>query len=410
MEKLVIGKYSVVGASLMVIAGLAFPSSADEADEKPISAFARKVSKRPSAGDAKGATPPGPDAPGVSGALEVSVENDFFYKTTPKANRLNDLYTKTEASLGMHFNGELSLQTALKYEPIRAANVHSRAFEDQALWVDRLFANYQGKENAVYIGKYHPTFSIGYDRAPGFFGNDFAEDYELKEKVGLGVGRKFDAGEAGEHEILFEVFQSDRWLTSRSFFNHAKRGDNNATRIWQGHERDGGLANDGNFDSYVVALNGDGGKVLPNFAYHLAYRRLAPGIGQSTAEHGVVGALQYGHEIASETWFKPMVEYAKLRHTLAPITQQSFERDATYLTTGFELSHKEWFWAASRTGRNFDARDNNRNGETHDRLVATSVGYRFDVGVTTELGWKDERTSGANGKALGARIGYSKEF
>jgi hypothetical protein len=348
--------------------------------------------------------------PTVSGGLEVNIESDFFYKTTPRRNRLNDLLTESEASLALHFSDAFSLQSAFKYKPVRTPNTHSRSFEDQAVWVERLFADYQDKAQSFYIGKYHPTFSIGYDRAPGFFGNDYAEDYELRERVGFGVGRKFDAADAGEHEILFELFQSDRWLTSRSYFNQAKRGDNNLARPARGQERDGGLANDGNFDSYVLALNGDGGKALPNFAYHLAYRRLGPGIGQRKAEHGVVGAAQYGLELGADLWWKPMVEYVKLNHTTAPVTQNSFERNATYLTTGFELSYKEWFWAASRTGRNFDAQDNNANAETHDRLVATSIGYRFDFGLVTELGWKGDRNGGADAKALGARIGYAKEF
>jgi len=405
-----IRKLAIVGASLLVLATLAGPVSADDADDKQISAFSRKVSKKDSGGEAKGEKKPTPGQPSVSALLEVNVENDFFYKATPKQNRLNDLYTKTEASLGLHLSDEFSLQSALKYEPIRSPNVHSRSFEDQAVWVDRLFANYQGKELAAYVGKYHPTFSIGYDRAPGFFGNDYAEDYELKEKVGFGVGWKFDVGEAGEHEILFELFQSDRWLTSKSFIHRAKRGDNNLGRPSRGQERDGGLSNDGNFDSYVVALNGDLGKALPNFAYHLAYRRQGPGIGQTTAEHGYVGALQYGVELGTDVWFKPMAEYVKLRNTIAPVTQSSIERDATYITTGFEFSVKEWFWAVSRTGRNFDVQNNNANAETHDRLVATSVGYRFPFGLVTEFGWKDDRNAGVNSKALGARIGYAIEF
>lgn len=351
-----------------------------------------------------------PSYPQVTGALEVSVESDLFYKTMPKRNRLNDLHTKTEASLGLHFTEALSLQTAFKYEPIRSANIHSRAFEDQGVWVDRLFVDFQSKDVSFYVGKYHPTFSIGYDRAPGFFGNDYAEDYELKEKLGFGVGRKFDAEDLGEHEILFELFQADRSMLGKSYLRHAKRGDNNLARQDRPTGRDGGLSNDGNFDSYVVALNGDGFKALPNLAYHLAYRRQGPGIGQTTAEHGYVGALQYGAELSRDFWFKPMVEYAKLRHTLAPIAQRSFERDASYLTTGYELSWEEWFWAASRTGRNFDANNSNANVETHDRLVATSVGYRFAFGLTTELGWKDDRNAGANAKALGARIGYALEF
>lgn len=350
------------------------------------------------------------DYPKVSGSLEVSVESDFFYKTTPKTNRLNDLYTKSEASLGMHFNKELSLQTALKYEPIRSPNVHSRTFEDQAVWVDRLFANYQTDTKAVYVGKYHPTFSIGYEKAPGFFGNDYAEDYELKEKVGFGVSHTFETLSWGDHEVVFELFQSDRWLTSKSFIHRAKRGDNNLGRPSRGQERDGGLSNDGNFNSYVLALSGDLGKALPNFAYHLAYRRQGPGIGQTTAEHGYVGALQYGVELGSDVWFKPMAEYVKLSGTIAPVTQSSIQRDATYITTGFEFSVKEWFWAVSRTGRNFDVQNNNNNAETHDRLVATSVGYRFPFGLVTEVGWKDDRNAGVNSKALGARIGYAIEF
>ena len=397
----------LISALFLACLALSFAGPVVAEDEAIVEAFARKVSKPKEPTDKKDAAP---SYPSVTGLLEVNVENDLYYKATPKANRLNDLYTKSEASLGLHLDSALSLQTAFKYEPQRTPNVHSRVFEDEGLWVDRLFVDYQRRGWSAYVGKIHPTFSIGYDRAPGIFGNDYAKDYELKEKLGFGLGRKFETEAFGAHEVLFELFQSDRSALGRSYFRHAKRRDNNMARQDHPTERDGGLSNDGRFDSYVVALNGDFGQAAPNLVYHLAYRRLGAGLGQTTAEHGTVGALQYGAELAKDVKLKPFVEAAKLRHTLATVPQGAFERDALYLTSGFELGWTEWFWAFSRTGRNFDTNNSNANVETHDRLVATSIGYRFDFGLVTEIGWKDDRGGGTNTKSLGARIGYALEF
>jgi|GEM_PF-1413494 len=346
----------------------------------------------------------------VSGTLEINVESDGVYRASPRANRLNDLYMKSEANLGLHLRRDFSLQTTLKYEPIRSANQNSRMFEDQGVWIEQAYANWEPGNWSLYAGKFNPVFGIAFGKAPGFFGNDYAEDYEMKERLGFGFARRFEADEWGHHEFTASVFRADTTALSSTRIRRAAINDPNMTRPARLSEKDGGLSNDGGLDSYAMALSGDDFEPLPHLAYHLGFRRQGPGFGQTKAEHGYVAALQYGWEIGKDFWFKPMGEYVLLRNAIAPLPQGGYERDITYLTGGYELAWQRWFWAVASTLRDNRPSNNNATGGATERLMATSIGYRFAFGLTAEIGWKRDHVGGHDTDVVGTRLNYVIEF
>ena len=39
---------------------------------------------------------------------------------------------------------------------------------------------------SLFAGKFNPAFGLGFDLAPGIYGEDHPEDYELTERIGFG--------------------------------------------------------------------------------------------------------------------------------------------------------------------------------------------------------------------------------
>lgn len=315
------------------------------------------------------------------------LQNDLIFDSEDPAAELNDLYTTIEPAFSLRVAPWLSLNAGLTFEPVEDPT-DDRAFEDEGLYVEQLFAAFTFDQFEIYAGKFNPGFGIAWDQAPGVYGVDFAEDYEVTEKIGLGGALTFGANEEGEggHRLAAAIFYADTTALSESAFT-------NRGRV---RELDGGVSNTEDLSSFTVSIDGP---LSDNFSYHAAFRHLAAGVTETDDENGFVGGVYGEIEFQDDVVLAPVAEIVYLDNA------DGLDQSRLYLTTGVRIGFGQWNVSVSNTVRSTDA-DDPLLESPDDDLLQASVGYEFDNGIGIDVGYLrlDEDQIESNG--IGILIGY----
>lgn len=196
------------------------------------------------------------------------LQSDWTFAAEDEESELNDLYTTIEPFLALWVTPRVALMSGLVFEPVEEPDLgRSREFKDQGLFVETLFLTYEAERFSVYAGKINPPFGLAWDLAPGIYGVDFAEDYELTERIG-GGGLLVLEG-YGSHRLSANTFFLDTSILSDSVVNTRGRTERS----------DGGASNTGDLSSFSVTLDGGEMPALPHLFYHLGASKNPPQIG-----------------------------------------------------------------------------------------------------------------------------------
>lgn len=142
-----------------------------------------------------------------------------------------------------------------------------------AFYAEELYFKHDFGQAAIVAGKFDPAFGFAWDAAPGLYGTDFAEDYELTERIGAAVEIPFMLG-GGEAVFTVAAFMADRTFLSDSLGSNRGNVD----------KSDGGVSNTDAPESFVVSLTGE----TEGVSYTAAFRRQAEGLGDTDDEFGFV--------------------------------------------------------------------------------------------------------------------------
>ena len=342
----------------------------------------------------------GPGAPMVYPRLEgeVSVElgADSTIRSGDPAARISEAYPTVEASLGLFLTEVLSIQSGLVLEPvIDPLPGQDRFFGDIGLYAEEIFAQYEREGVRIFAGKFNPSFGTAWDAAPGVYGVDFAEDYELAEMIGGGGALTIGGNGQPVAIITANIFLADTTVLSESAFTNRGRAMLAA----------GGPANSGDLDSFSLTLDVAELPALPGIGLHLGARRLSAGLGDPSDSLGFVAAINGDHELGGESALTWIAEIAHLQDAEATLD------DITYVTLGGGITRGPWNCAASTT---FRSRNVAGGADLDDRLVAGSCGYEFESGplggFAIDGGVKFERVAGIESTTIGLRIARAFEF
>ncbi len=323
--------------------------------------------------------------PNIHGALAMEIEDDLVVDADDKAAEINDLFATIELGAALHLTPQFSLNMSLVFEPIEDAT-DDREFEDQGLYAEELYLRHDFGPLAVVAGKFNPTFGTAWDLAPGIYGADFAEDYELTERIGGAVSVPFDAADAS-HEFTLSTFFAATNAISGSTINHREELSQN----------DGGPSNTGDFSSFSATL--DGGLPETDVAYHLGARYQSGGDGDPDDEFGLVGGLSGAIKLSDDAAIEAIAELAYFEN------QDAGDADAYYGTVGAAYSWTAWTASLAYTLREIDG-----GGNDTDHLIATSLAYAFDFGLGVEVGYKFAEEAGEDSHTVGAVVSYEIEF
>jgi len=319
----------------------------------------------------------------------VEIQNDGAIASENDANERNDLFTTTEPFLSFKATEHFKIESGLVLEPVRGADPgENRFFDDHGLYAEELYAAYETERFSIKAGKYNPSFGTAWDAAPGIYGTDFAEDYELTERLGAAASYTLDAGRAGAHTLTVNSFFADTTFLSKSAFTSRGELDKD----------DGGPSNTEDPSSFSVTLDGSDMAALP-VTYHVGARFQEGGPGTPRDETGLVANLSGNSSIIPGHLLQPIVEVAYFDDFAG--TRQ----DRTYLTAGTALIRGPWNVSASYTGRFIDATGS--AGGSDDTLAQLSAGYSFDNGLTLDAGYRFEESADTNTHILGALLTYT---
>lgn len=345
-----------------------------------------------SAADLGTAVPVAATYPYLEGTLDLELGDNYVFQSDDPSLELNELYLKGELGLTLGLTEIFSINGGLTFEPVRDPRpFRDRTLGDHGLYVDTLNLQADVGQATFLAGKFEPAFGRAWDIAPGVFGTDFAEDYELAEQVGLSGSYAFQTGAWGTQTVTGALFFADRTFLSDSAFT--RRG-----RLGAG---DGGAGNTGRLDNFMVSLDGADMPWLPGFSYQIAYRHLSAGLGDVGDEDGFVASVLQEHEFGN-------------RYSLGLLGEAAYFADyggsgddAVYVTAGLQVKKDQWHGELTGTLRHFELA---AGGTRADHLLQASGGYEFAGGYDVSLGYGMSRDAGDVSHAVGLRLTKSFEF
>lgn len=335
--------------------------------------------------------------------LEIELDAARRYRADPPLSRLHDLSTDTKADLALQFDPYLAVRSRLRLDTSKEAT-GSRAFGDESLFVEELHLSYERAWYGFLVGKFNPHFGTAWDAAPGVFGSDFAQDYEITEGIGAAASATWETSGWGNHKLVGGMFFADRTPLANTLFARPRSGADDVIRPGRRRLGDGGVANTRAPGSFSLTLEGEEIPVLNGFTYHLGLMRRAAGSGDQRDEWGYVVGLRRDWPVAAGLKLAPLVEYVLLDGAAGQ------HQRIHYLTTAAELTWTKWLLSLSHTSRIIDEPADGsgpRGNDFHDRLLTTSIGYAFHADLVLSGGWKRERIESLTSQTVGLKLTYN---
>ena len=316
------------------------------------------------------------DSGPFSAEFAIELQSDFNYDSTDPTAEINNTYATIEAALSYAFSSRTSLSAGLVFEQL--VDPTSDSFlEDHGLYVEELYFSHDFGRAQLILGKFNPAFGGASDVAPGLYGGDFAEDYEITEKLGAAVIIPFAAG-GGEHELSFAVFNADRSILSDSLGE--ERGQNNRTA--------GGVSNTSSPESVAISLSGSFGAT----GYNLGVQHQAQGFGDLADQTGFVAGVNHTFETGSLP-VEVMAEFAYFDEF------DGTRNSARYATFGVAAPVGPVTLSAVYSVRDIQTMPT-------DRLATVSAEMEFADGLSGAIGYRYGREGGEKTHTIGTLLAY----
>jgi hypothetical protein len=264
--------------------------------------------------------------------------------------------------------------------------IGDEALEGEDAFIETLSLQYAGEAFTVYGGKINPVFGSAADVAPGLYGVEAGEAYQITEALGVGGDISLTSllDLDGEHVLSAALFTADRTFLSGSLGGLREELD----------LADGGLANTEELKSIAVSLDG----VLANgIGYSLGHRQLATDTPGEADETATVLGVSYVWPEDSGIDLSLMAEVAASRNA-----DGIDGADRDFYTAGGTLGLGDWFVNAIASGWN----ENATAGDLDVRKLELSVGRALAEALVLEVGVQDVRESGASSTVIGARLAW----
>ena len=321
----------------------------------------------------------GTDAEKISqqGAVELTLD---------RADTGEDVLAATiNYGLAVRFAEGWTVQLDAVLEPV-VDPAGDEAFEGEDAFIETLSHQYVGEAFTVYGGKINPVFGSAADVAPGLYGVEAGESYQITEALGVGgdISLTSMLNLDGEHVLSAALFSADRSALSGSLGGLREELE----------LADGGLANTEGLKSVALSIDG----VLANgVGYTLGHRRLATDTPGETDENTTVLGVNYAWPEDSGLDLAVMAEVAASRNADGV---DGANRD--FYTAGGTLGLGDWFVNAIASGWN----ENATAGDLDVRKLELSVGRALAETLVLEVGVQDVRESGASATVIGARLAW----
>ncbi len=352
------------------------------------------------------------DLPIISGKVFYQVQTDRIINDPDQKINKSSGFLYVEPSISLNITNNWSIKNQLRFQPNNTLTTRNsqdperyRTFlqtdrsvglKNNGVLVEEIKLQYENEDMKLAVGKFDPTFGTAHRRSKriGVFTAHFAEDYNLREKIGLNVVALLE-----DAQLSVSSFFNDNTNLSNSAIN--KRGIDYASTGLAGSTK--------SFSSYAVGLEGDNLFAFKNWFYYFGYRSL--GVKNSFVnnlyrdrEQALAISSEYKHKIGKQTSLIPFAEavYTKNASGIK-------NRNNTYLTTALIGQFSSWTASGSYSLKNINNKQLNNNNNT-DKQLQFSVGYKFDNNIALDLSRAKITENGQNAALIGANITYLQEF
>ncbi len=344
----------------------------------------------------------------AAATLESLLQVDNILSPGPDYGRFSSLFGEAELRGYIGITQLFTINGLFRLEQVRDQR-SGGAFADENFYVQRLFAVINVPPLHLYGGKIHPRFGTAWFAAPGIYGDDFADDYELQERLGFGV--RADIEVFGHHRLTAEVFQADTTFLGRSPFG-PQPGDANFKRQAQRSLAEGGVSNTGALESIAVVFSSHHLGNVRGLNSHFGWARQKASALEVRDEYSWVAGLTGRIVLGDGIRLLPMAEYVSVKG------QAGTNRNTDYLTLGATLRVGD-AWAFGVHGSTRDVRDYAANDFRTDLLGGFSVAYDLgdgfkDVkwldGFSLVGGYRHDRRAGIERDTVGFQFRYIRDF
>lgn len=307
------------------------------------------------------------------------------YEADSSLPETNDFLGIMIASPELRFSPLFSVKSEIRFEDVRPPT-EDRFFEDEGLFVRKLFAEFQVSDQlVVQAGKFTPSFSFASLVTPGMYGNNYNKEIELIERVGFGADYTFSGNGGGTFTLSAATFFDDTSFLSDSL--GSSRGPKS--------REDGGASNTGSLESFAFSLLGTDLSQLPGFTFKVALLHEARGEGDSSDENGFLVAAAQSIALDNDRKFTWIAEAAPIWNF------EGSADDVLYASGGLVYESGPWTSVLSGTYRR---RDISGGGRFDDYSLQTSLDYRFGNGVSLAVAHEFLRAQNARSRRIGIRL------
>lgn len=335
------------------------------------------------------------DYPVLSGEVVMELQSEQTIDSDDSASEHNNTFFRTEVAPTLQLSDHFYIDGVAVLEPLLDFDSgESNYFEDEGIFIEEIKLNFEHGPWSAFAGKFNPAFGIAWDFGRGIWSEDFAEDYEITERIGFGGSYTFDTQDAGSHTVTASTFFADTTFLSES----TGTGRGNVTKS------DGGASNTEDFSSFVISVDGEDLGGIDNLYYKIGYRHLSEGDADSGGddEQGIVGTLGYVFPVNDRVDMDVLTELVDISNFEAGTDDNRY-----FTLSAITTIDEVWNVTFGYTSRDIDV---DGGSDIDDHLLQISGGYDFGQGTTAEIGWRNTEEDSTDTYIIGGLIRHSFEF
>lgn len=366
--------------------------------------------------------------PVFSGGLVTDLNYDHNYRASNSNNNYNDSLLRSIFASKLSLNKNFSLQSVLRLDDVDKYNSDfatqstggnvaadygkSQYFQNEALRVEEITANYTHKNFTLLAGKFTPNFGENWQWGRGIWSNNLSNNYRQTQKLGAGMSYKIgDRQKTGQYNFGFSTFINDHTGLSNSAFSKSDP-----------YNKSTGTPGDasGLFQSFAAAMD-----ILFDFgereklSYHFSYISLGVNskaspvaLTQVADQKGYAAAMKYRYPVAEKFLIDALLEYVRMKN----IGGNSNVGEQYYTASLVGEICRNWNITLANT--TLVQKQYGANGFDQS-LSEVSLGYSFDKTVffdkiLMQIGYKSFRTnyktSIDENNSIGVLLRYIKSF
>ncbi|MBT5827624.1 MAG: hypothetical protein HOH73_01955 [Alphaproteobacteria bacterium] len=345
--------------------------------------------------------------------LKLQLNKDISYKdsdnsTIDNSMKYSNYFLEYSPEFKLNLTNRSSFINKWSFLNLKSPNEDKQNifFEDEGLVLNKLYYKFEQDDLFFLIGKFEPNYALGHDEKlnSAIWGSDYADEYRLQNKLGVGLSAKINLDNYGKHLISINSFYNDDTDLSESTITRRDLTLGDA----------GKAGNTDSLSSYTLSLSGKDIYNIPEFFYNISYRNIDAGntLANISDESGYSFSIGNKNNFSSLNIFT-FAEYSNIQNfnstndRFGPeFSDNIVAANYEYLTLITSFKYQNWSLNLNRLTKDVDV-----TGLSNANQNELSVGYDINDNLVLTLGRKYEKdSSNVRKSSFGLMLYSSKDF